>query len=1078
VFRHIRYKLMAAFAVPLIILVAVAGLEVTSSVRQMSTVNQESSLAKASVGPGGVVQALQTEREDAVLSVLAAAQDLPATLQGLNPGVAGITEKPAVVQAATDSALSAFQTSVDREGRQSEAAYENVFVDLALLHQARAEWAAAGTNTSANYRSIADELYKQYTSLIGTLITATSQVPYQITDSTLSTGVEALVTSFAKTEADWQVTMDLFRASWSAPTARAAAIDQATKDLGAEQAWVARLNSLATGAFSVPVNTLASSTLSQSLSIDVTMAQQGTSPSVSALLESFGQSGTGASKSAGDNTVAQQGDAQIASIVNQRASQLHNNAIRQAGEFGLAGLAGTLLGLVLLALVSRSISRPLARLAHQAEELASTHLPATLHSMLNSDAGTIPEGLPITVSGQDEVSEVARALDAVQRTAIELGAGQVVLRRNLSEAFVNLGRRTQNLVTRQLEYISDIELKEADPESLEELFRLDHLATRMRRNAESLLILAGSGPARQWSAAVPAMDVARAASAEVEDYKRLRLHHFDPAMIKGEVTTDLVHILAELTENALSFSPPGSPVDVYGRFLQDGYVLVVVDSGIGMSASDLDIANQRLEGLGSDDGVPGRYLGHFVAGRLASRHGLSISLQASQSGGLVARVRIPSELIEAPVADLSAGAEVRPMAVPPPVPSAPSATVPPSLPLTSRDMPVLPADPVPSSTNGHFAPPFDDYASAPPGDLPEAWYTGYSGSAPNADGDAAADQTVDGFDGDLEVADGPVQANGFDGDLDVPDPRFQRADIANADLESLVREAQAWSEEVSPPGAPEPPAPAAPAHFLTPDSSLVAAPGGPAADRGWDRGWDPVAELSGHGHAPAPAQPEATPSVPTGPTGLAQTYSGVVPGISALPPLSEAAGSGSPNGASAHQGTPDLGILSPLAGTVPAGGLLAWAQAASRSAEQDEPTAVDQPAPAGISPLTPLTPPISPALTARLSPPASSALAPSPAEPVAPTAPAPTPAAAWNALPPRLAVNGAGPATQARSTADGLRKLTRRVPGASLPEQDDSLRRATPTTTNRNPLGLTGALAQYLSATANDSRAEKEQNPR
>jgi signal transduction histidine kinase len=810
--------------------------------------------------------------------------------------------------------------------------------------------------------------------------------------------------------------------------------------------------------------------MSQSLSIDVTMAQQGTSPSMSALLESFGQS-AGASKSAGDNTVAQQGDAQIASIVNQRASQLHNNAIRQAGEFGLAGLVGSLLGLVLLALVSRSISRPLARLAHQAEELATTHLPATLHSMLNSEAGTIPEGLPITVSGQDEVSEVARALDAVQRTAIELGAGQVVLRRNLSEAFVNLGRRTQNLVTRQLEYISDIELKEADPESLEELFRLDHLATRMRRNAESLLILAGSGPARQWSASVPAMDVARAASAEVEDYKRLRLHHFDPAMIKGEVTTDLVHILAELTENALSFSPPGSPVDVYGRFLQDGYVLVIVDSGIGMSASDLDIANQRLEGLGSDDGVPGRYLGHFVAGRLAARHSLSISLQASQSGGLVARVRIPSELIEAPVADLSAGAEVRPTAVPPPVASAPSVTAPPSLPPTSRDMPVLPADPVPSSTNGHSAPPVDDAASAPLGDVPEAWYTGYSGAVPETDGDGggdevAADQTVNGFfERELDVPDGPVQVNGFDDGLDVHNGLFPSADSANADFESLVKDAQAWSEEVSPPVVPEPPAPASPALPLTADSSPVAGPGGPAGDRGWDRGWDPVAELSGNGPAPAPAQPAVTPSTPTGPTGLAQPYSGVVPGTSALPPLSEAASSSSPNGASAHQGTPDLGILSPLAGTVPAGGLLAWAQAASRSAEQDEPEAVDGPALAGIPAPTPLAPPISPALTARLSAPVPSSLAPSPA-------------AAWNALPPRLPVNGAGPATQARSTADGLRKLTRRVPGAALPEQDDSLRRATPTTTNRNPLGLTGALAQYLSATANESRAEKEQNPR
>jgi HAMP domain-containing protein len=174
------------------------------------------------------------------------------------------------------------------------------------------------------------------------------------------------------------------------------------------------------------------------------MVQQGTPPSVPALLESFDESAAGgANRSASNNTVVQQGNAEIASIVYQRAAQLHSNAIRQAAEFGLAGLVGTLLGLVLLALVSRSISRPLARLAHQADELASVYLPATLNAMLTNETGSIPEGLPITVSGQDEVSEVARALDAVQKTAIELGAGQVVLRRNLSDAFVNLGRRTQ-----------------------------------------------------------------------------------------------------------------------------------------------------------------------------------------------------------------------------------------------------------------------------------------------------------------------------------------------------------------------------------------------------------------------------------------------------------------------------------------------------------------------------------------------------------------------------------------------------------------------------------------------------------
>ena len=334
---------------------------------------------------------------------------------------------------------------------------------------------------------------------------------------------------------------------------------------------------------------------------------------------------------------------------------------REAVALAALGLAGALLGLLLVIRVSRAVSRPLADLANQAEQLATVSLPATVHAILEADAtgGELPELPKVRAGNIEEVAGVATALDSLNKTAVELAAGQAALRRNLSDAFVNLGRRNQNLVTRQLEYITEIELKEADPTSLEELFRLDHLATRMRRNAESLLILAGSGPARQWSASVPVMDVARAASAEVEDYKRLRLHHFDPAMVTGIVTTDLVHILAELIENALSFSPPAAPVDVYGRFLEGGYVIVIVDSGIGMSSDDLATANQRLEGLGADGEVPGRYLGHFVAGRLAARHGIAISLQPSHSGGLVARVKVPAPLLEEAVADLSAGAEVK-----------------------------------------------------------------------------------------------------------------------------------------------------------------------------------------------------------------------------------------------------------------------------------------------------------------------------------------------------------------------------------------------------------------------------------
>ncbi len=1041
-FRHIRYKLIAAFALPLLILVGVAGLEVSSSVHQISTVNQETSLAKASVGPGGAVQALQTEREDAVLSVLAAANNLPVALQGVTPGDAGISQSPTEVRVLTDSALSAFRATVVSAGDQSKTTYQDALGYSSGLDQARAIWSAAGTDTSGDYGAIVSQLYSKYTTLIDSLIDATSQVPFEITDPTLRTGVEALVTSLQKTEADWRVTMDLFRVSWSSGAGKAATVDDATKDLGADQGSVARLSTLATGPFTGPVDTLISSTITRSLGVNVVRAQQGEPPLMSVLLESFDENPPVASAQSGNGTVTAQGNGQIASVVTQRATQLHNNAIHQAGEFGLAGLIGTILGLLLVSLVSRSISRPLVRLAQQADQLATEYLPATLQAIMADEAGGVPDGLPITVSGNDEVSEVARALDAVQKTAIELGAGQVVLRRNLSDAFVNLGRRNQNLVTSQLEYISDIELKEADPDSLEELFRLDHLATRMRRNAESLLILAGSGPARQWTAAVPAMDVARAASAEVEDYKRLRLHHFDPAMIKGEVTTDLVHILAELTENALTFSPPGSPVDVYGRFLDDGYVLVIVDAGIGMSVADLDIANQRLEGLGSEGDVPGRYLGHFVAGRLAARHDLSISLQASHSGGLVARVRIPGTLIEATVADLSAAAEVR--SVPE---QAPRRTEPPVIVSPGPVDVALPPDDAFTAFMG--GPPPAAASSAPRSDEPsEAWYMNFTGPAADDEGDARASATEEGAAASQEPGapsyePGPTSYNGnipygtgangshapqapgstgtsyepsasygatsahgtdhpFAGinfpdnvtNTGVPDNNLHDnkvpsnevgsyenigSDVPEATLEKPVDDAHAWSAAVAQSAEP---GPADIVGVTAPVAPLVPPTGpGPA-----DHGWDPLAPVAPSEAPSTPArEPVAGPApMPVEPAGPYAAHPAVSREPSGPQSLTEVA---SMSTTTRSSGTPDLGILSPLAGTVPAGGLLAWAQApppkpSDNAAPEIGPVAVPTTA---VPPLSPFAP--GPAT-------------PGPATPAPAPVPAPAPTASWDIVAP------------------------------------------------------------------------------
>ena len=187
---------------------------------------------------------------------------------------------------------------------------------------------------------------------------------------------------------------------------------------------------------------------------------------------------------------------------------------------------------------------------------------------------------------RDEVSDVADALNTVQDTALDLAVEQAVLRRNIADSFVNLGRRNQNLLGRQLDFITELESNETDPDALSNLFRLDHLATRMRRNAESLLVLAGIEPPRQWAAPVRLTDVIRAALGEVEDYQRVSVRGVEPATIIGSAAADLAHLLAELVENALVFSPPDQNVDIRGPAPPGrpaAYTLAVIDTGLGMA---------------------------------------------------------------------------------------------------------------------------------------------------------------------------------------------------------------------------------------------------------------------------------------------------------------------------------------------------------------------------------------------------------------------------------------------------------------------------------------------------------------
>ncbi len=316
----------------------------------------------------------------------------------------------------------------------------------------------------------------------------------------------------------------------------------------------------------------------------------------------------------------------------------------------------------LAVLVSRSISRPLQRLTRAATavaELANTELVRV------TDVERVDEQPPrltaIDVASGDELGELAVAFNQVQITAAGLLERQAVTRRNVSQMFANVAQRTQNLVRRQLALVDDLEREEQNTRLLTRLYRLDHLSTRLRRNADNLLVVAGSTGGNRISAPTPLTTVLRSALAEIEDYQRVRFGAVHEATIAASLASDLVLVFAELLENATSFSPPESTVDVSAIRTAEGWCQVnIVDHGIGMSADRLAEENRRLVERERLDIVPTSVLGLFVVGRLARRHGLAVELLPTLGGGTTATLSIPSALHAATAAAPPAAASTMP----------------------------------------------------------------------------------------------------------------------------------------------------------------------------------------------------------------------------------------------------------------------------------------------------------------------------------------------------------------------------------------------------------------------------------
>jgi signal transduction histidine kinase len=336
---------------------------------------------------------------------------------------------------------------------------------------------------------------------------------------------------------------------------------------------------------------------------------------------------------------------QAAAVVTARAQPVADSTFLRLILVASLGLLAIIVSIAMSAWIGRGLVQELAGLRRSALDLANKRLPSVVERLrAGQDVDVAAEAPPLQASG-DEIGQVTEAFNAVQQTAVEAAVDEAKLRRGISDVFRNLARRSQSLLHRQLAMLDEMERQASDPDELDNLYRIDHLTTRMRRHSESLIILSGESPGRGWRHPVAFVDVLRAAAAEVEDYTRIRVTTGARAALIGPAVADVIHMIAELAENATIYSPPNTAVRIHGDLVGRGYAVEIEDRGLGLTKEKLAKINHNFAQPPPFDLSGSEQLGLFVAGQLARRHDIQITLQASPYGGITAIVLIPKSLV-------------------------------------------------------------------------------------------------------------------------------------------------------------------------------------------------------------------------------------------------------------------------------------------------------------------------------------------------------------------------------------------------------------------------------------------------